>query len=235
MMTLMTFSQIQTKAWFLSSSNSTSFPLSTLTVEANNALDRLTSLIIQADGRWEFDDANNTDLPIAVTDLVSGQQDYSLLVSHLEITRMEIMDTNSTWHKLIPIDQADVYNQAMTDFLNAPGLPIYYDKLANSIFLYPAPNYSQASSLKVYFQRGPNYFLGDNSSGDNSKVPGFNSIYHELIPLWIAYNFAVANGKQNAANLLDEIQRKEDALVTDYALRAKDDHIRLKSRPHSWR
>lgn len=200
-------------------------------VEANNAFDRITSLIIQADGRWQWDDSNNTDLPIAVADLVANQQDYTLSAAHLELTRAEIKDQNGNWNLLDPIDQTDVYNQSLTDFMKTAGLPVYYDKLAGSVFLYPKPNYSQADSLKLYFQRPPSYFV----LGDTTKQPGFNSLYHELIPLWIAYNFAIANGKENGTAIYKQIQDKEEAMIADYALRGKDDHIRMRRRPQSFR
>lgn len=223
----MTLDQIRTKTYFLTSTSGVGdFPDATLVNEANNALERIVSLINSADGRWQFDDTNNTDQPIATTDLVSNQKDYSLATSHLEITRAEIKDANGNWQKLVPIDQSDVYNQSLTDFLKTTGTPVYYDKLANSVFLYPSPNYAQASSLKLYFERGPNYFL----TSDTIKSPGFNTLFHDLLPYWIAYNFAIANGKENAQQLMTEIVRKEDALTEYYALRAHDDPIRLKRR-----
>lgn len=227
----MNYSAIKTKTYFLTSTNSASFDAEPLVAEANNALDRVVSLITEADGRWQFDDTNNTDLPIATTDLVASQQDYSLSTSHLEITRAEIKDSNGNWTKLDPIDQTDVYNQSLTDFMKTAGLPMYYDKIANSVFLYPTPNYSQAASLKLYFERGPSYF----DVSDTTKSPGFNSLFHELIPLWIAYNFALANGKSNAPTLMAQITAKEDALREFYMLRGKDDHVRLRTRPKSYR
>lgn len=193
---------------------------------------------MQSDGRWQWDDENATDsdgtvrgLPIATTALVANQQDYTLAITHLQIERVEVLD-NSTptpaWHKLKPIDQADVYGQSLSGFLNTAGLPTYYDKLGNSFFLYPAPNYSQAASLKIWFKRPPSYFL---TSDTTNKSPGFNQLYHELIPLWVAYNFALANGKSNANGIMAQIQLKEDALHDDYSVRDKDDHLRLKARP----
>lgn len=226
----MQYTDIVAKAYFLTSTNSTSFPIAQVTVEANNALERVASLIMQSDARWQWDDSNNTDLPIATTGLVANQQDYTLAVSHLDILRVEVQDTNGSWRKLIPIDQADIYGTSLTDFMKTAGAPYYYDKLGASVFLYPKPNYTQASSLKIWFQRGPSYF----AVTDTSKSPGFNVLYHDLIPLWIAYNFALANGKENGSNLGAEIKSKEDALQEDYALRAKDDHNGIRARPQRW-
>lgn len=228
----MTLDQIRTKAYLLTSTSGTSdFPDATLVAEANNALERIVALINSADGRWQFDDTNNTDLPIATTDLVQNQQDYSLATSHLEITRVEVEDSSGHWQKLQPIDQTDIYNQSLTDYLKTAGTPSYYDKIGNSVFLYPKPNYSQSASLKLYFERGPNYF----TTADTTKTPGFNTLFHDLIPYWIAYNFAVANGKQNAQQLFALIQEKENSLAEYYALRAHDDPIQLRARPRSYR
>ena len=211
-----------------------------LVIEANNALDRVTSLIMQSDGRWEWDDENNTDLPIATTALVANQQDYSLAITHLEVTRLEVLD-NSTptaaWHKLVPVDQRDEYQSALVPDNSGVfgGVPVYYDKIGNSFFLYdanltPAPNYSQAASLKVYFKRPPSYFV----TSDTTKTPGFNSLYHELIPLWISHSYAIANGKANATLIMNQIVAKEQALQDDYSSRDKDDRVQLRARPMRW-
>lgn len=228
----MTLDQIRTKVYLLTSTSGTDdFPDAMLVAEANNALERVASLIIQSDGRWQWDDYNNTTMPIATTDLIADQQDYALEITHLEITRMEVLDTTNNWHKLIPIDQVDVYQTSLTDYLKSSGLPVYYDKIGRVVSLYPKPNYDQEESLKLWFQRPPSYFV----TSDTTKVPGFNSLYHDLIPLWIAYNFAIANGKSNAQALMSEIQMREDSLREDYALRAKDDPIGLRARRFSWR
>lgn len=222
----MTFTDICTKVYFLTSTNSVSFPIAPLTVEANNALDRVVSLILQADTRWQFDDTNNTDLPIGTTGLTTDQQDYTLATTHLEIIRVEVQDTQSNWIKLVPIDQADLYDQSLTDYLKASGVPAYYDKIGASVFLYPKPNYTQSASLKLYFKRGPSYFI----VSDTTKTPGFNSLFHDLVAYWTAYNFAVANGKSNAGALMSAIQMREQALLDEYSLRDKDDHLSITAR-----
>lgn len=228
----MTLDQIRLKTYLLTSTSGVDdFPDDILVAEANNALERVTSLIFQASGRWQWVDTNDNSLAIATTDLKTDQQDYSLEVTHLEVTRMEVKDQQGDWHKLIPIDQADVTDTSLTDYLKTSSLPVYYDKIGKSVFLYPKPNYDQDDSLKLYFMRGPSYFV----TTDTDKTPGFNLLYHDLIPLWISYNFAIANGKSNSQALMTEITTKEDALKEDYALRSRDEHIGLRTTPRSWR
>lgn len=231
----MTYGNIQSKVFFLTKTNTTSFPSTDMAVLANNAIERINSLIIQSDGRWEFDDTNQptTDqgdgtggLPIATTALVASQQDYTFAVSHINVERIELKDEEGNWRKLTPIDQADVYDQSVTDFMSGGGTPLYYDKIGNSLVLYPYPDYSQSASLKVFFTRPPIAVLASDISSTTLK-PGFNALYHDLVALWIAYEYSYANGLATTNKFLEEILRKEEALKEDFSLRSKDEHIRL--------
>lgn len=220
----MTYNDIKSKVYLLTKTNSTSFPNDDLVILANNALDRVTSLILQADGRWQWDDTNQTDLPIATTNLVSGQQDYSLSVDHIEIQRVEAKDSNGNWYLLKPLDKAEI-KIALNEYFDTDDTPRYYDKVGNSVFLYPAPNYSQSASLKLYFSRPASYFV----SGDTTKKPGFNALFHDLIPLWVAYDYGLANGLSNVNLLMQEIQRKETELLESYQKRSKDEPLRFRT------
>lgn len=228
----MNLTDIRAKIYLLTSTSGTSdFPDATLVPLVNNAYERVTGLINSADGRWQFDDSNNTDMPIATTDIVQNQQDYTFSAGQLEVTRMEIKDSSGNWQKLDPLDQTDIYNQSLTDFMKTPGVPQFYDKIGNSIFLYPVPNYSQSASLKLWYERGPNYFL----TSDTTKQPGFNTLFHDLLAYWPAYDYALAHAKSNANSIMAVIQEKEDALEEYYALRSHDDPVALKARPRSYR
>jgi len=220
----MTISDINTSISFLTKTNTTSFPAADRLIMVNNAYERVASLILQADGRWEWEDNNQTDQPVATTALVSGQNDYQLATTHLRITDLEVKDQNGNWAKLFPIDKRDISEDgvSITEEQERTGTPTEYDVVGSQIILYPTPNYAQAASLKVYFQRGPALFTsGEVSTG--TKQPGFNLLYHDLIPLWVAYNYAIANGQPTASAFMAEIQRKEAALVADYGKRNKDD------------
>jgi len=208
--------------------------LATFTRYLNEALNRAASLVMLSDGRWQWDDNNNTDFPIGTTNLVAGQQDYQFSVNMLKITRLEVLDANNNWKLLTPIDQADIYDQSLTDFLSVDGLPKYYDKIGNSIFLYPAPastNVTLTSGLKVWFQRPPSYF----AVTDTTKQPGINSMYHRLIALIASRDYALTKQLSNAKALSDLTQQQEDSLSETYALRNKDEHIKLSVKQANYR
>lgn len=227
----MQFSEVLTDTRRLSKSSTASYPTSEITDSANRALERITGLIRQAQGRWQWDDSNDTDFAIATATLNIDQQDYELDSTHYRIERFEIKSTAGQWSKLHPIDQADVYDQSLTDFLSISGTPQYYDKVGNSIFLYPKPNYTQSASLKVFYERGPSYF----ATTDTTKQPGFNPLFHRLIPLWAAFDYAFINQLDVASTLRGEIAVMEDALAEYYARRDSDEHITLKARLMNFR
>lgn len=233
----MTLSDIKNRIYLFTSTNSTSFPAADVLIALNAAMSRVTSLILQADGRWQWDDDNQSDLPISTTALVSGQQDYSFPVSYLKILRVEIKGNGGTYFiKLVPRDQEDPMWGMELQGLDSTtsGLPFNYDVIGHSIFLYPIPNYSQNASLKVYFQRSSTDFTsGDLSTG--TLVPGFVSIFHDLLALWPSYDFAIANGLDNANQLFAEITRKETELLKYYAHRDPADRPSLSPRPIRYR
>lgn len=228
----MTITDIVNKVYFLTKTNVTAFPAADMLILINNAYERVSSIILQSDGRWQWDDNNQTDTPFANYTITSGTQNYAIATNLLALSRVEVKDSNGAWHLLKPIDQVDVYDQSIVDFMSGGGLPQYYDKIGDEMYLYPTPNYTQASSLRFYFRRAPLlYTSAEVTTG--TKVPGFNSLYHDLIPLWVSYDYAMANGLPNANQLQVEIQKKEDAIREDYALRNKDEHLTLRARRNS--
>lgn len=244
----MTYSDILSDIDFLVKSDSTTYPIAQKTANVNRALDNVVSAILGADGRWQWDDTNYTDLPIGVTDLVANQQDYSFDTEYLVLTRLEVKDSNGKWQFLTPIDQNDlnystfnyrdnvpgyvaVTGQSLTDFLNTAGIPLYYDKLASSVFLYPKPNYTSTGALKAYFQRKADYF----TVSDTTKEPGFAKHLHRYLSLSAAYDFALTNGLSKAGTLKQELLALEQKIVEFYAYRPKDEKVIIRPHIENWR
>ena len=199
--------------------------LNTFTALSNRALDSVSIIAMGADDRWQFDDTNHTDYPIATTNLVTDQRDYVLSVSHLRITRVEIKDDQGNWTILTPFDLADI-GIARDEFMNTSATPMYYDKLGNSLFLYPAPNYSQSASLRVYFQREPSYFL----STDTTKSPGFASIFHRLVPLNACLDYATANNLTDKITVLNtKIKEQEEEIKKFFGRRNRDERLTMRA------
>jgi len=226
----MTITNIVNKVYFYTTTNSTSFSAADMLLSINNAYERVASLIMQSDGRWEWDDDNYTDLPIATTTLVATQQDYALATTHLNISRVEVLDNDGNYQQAFPISETDLKGTALDEFMETDGFPLYYDLLGSSIFLYPAPaaaNVTTAKGLKIFYQRNPDLYTSAQVT-TGTKVPGFNSLYHELIPLHVAHDYAIAKGMPNVNLLAAQIQQREQALQEDYQIRNRDENLRMR-------
>ena len=217
----MTISDIVNSIYIKTKTNSSSFPAADMLIGINNAYERVASLIMLADKRWQWDDSNQTDLPIATTALVASQKDYSLATSHLKVTRVRVKNESGVWSVLTPIDSSDPDFESIMDS-TATGTPSHYDKTGISLKLGPTPSYSQSASLEVTFQRAPVLFTSAEVT-TGTKQPGFNSLYHDLIPLWVAYNYALDNSQPTVNGYMNEITRKEKALQEEFSSRDKDD------------
>lgn len=168
-------------------------------------------------GDWDFDDTNQSNFPIATTDLVDSQADYTIPTNALKIKRIEIKDSGGTWHLLKEIDDTQI-DIALDEFQETDGVPRYYRLLRNSIILYPAPasaSVTTTDGLKVYFLREIDRF----ASNDTTQEPGLPEPFHELISMGAAYDFAVMNGLDVAGPLKQELFEANEKMRQFFATR----------------
>ena len=214
---------------FGESTGSSAYATADKTRNVNRHLDDVVALILQSDGRWQWDDTNNTNLPIGTTTLVDSQQDYSITgATFLDVLRVEVLDSSGNYNLLTPIDQSEVTDQALSEFQKTAGMPRYYDKVGDSIFLYPKPSTSlvtASAGLKVYFQRGASYF----AATDTTKVPGFAAPFHRILSVGAALDYAYANDMANKIRVLEpQLLKLQTALATFYSQRSRDENVRMK-------
>lgn len=201
-----------------------SYPIADKTTDVNNALNKFMLIAIASEGKWQVDDTNQTDYPIVTGSLVANQQDYSFTTDAtgnqiLDIYRVEIKDSTGTKNmQLRPIDQSELTGVALTEFMKTAGTPVYYDKTANGLFLYPAPNYSSSNGLKIYCNRTSTYF----TVSDTTKKAGIPWIFHEYLAIRPSYYYCLQKGLPQAKNLFTEMMNFEDMIGDYYSKRAKD-------------
>ncbi len=195
----------------------------------NAYYDEATSLILKADGRWEFDDENLTTLPVATTDLVSGQADYEISgETFLNLLRVEIKDANGNGVQLQPLDQDDKIGVAMTEWAKTNAQPTCYDKVGNSIILYPTPNYSSTGGLKTYYQRPVSLFTSAEMT-TGTKTPGFNPLYHRYLSMGAAVDYCSVNSINDRLQiLLPKMAQMKTDIIASYSRRNKDERPRMK-------
>lgn len=203
--------------------------LKQFTGDVNNAYSRVAFLIMQADGRMQWDDPNHTNAPVAQADLVSAQKKYEVfealptaLQDWLQVESVEILNDDDDGVKLKEMDLQDI-EIAESDYKDTDGTPTMFDFDGVEVKLYPAPDYAKTDGLTIFFKRSPSYY----TSTDTTKVPGFATLFHELLPLWASYWWGVSKGLGNINNIRGEITVLEKALTKLYSRRLLSESLVL--------
>ncbi len=224
----MTIANIATYIRNLTDTDSTSLTNANLLIYLNQAYEEIVGKIIGLDGSWQFDDTNYSSLPVGTQALVAGQQDYSFDQDFLSIERVEVKDSAGKYQLLNPIDQSRI-SEALTEYQNVAGMPNEYDKVGESIFLYPAPaagSVTLAAGLKVHFQRTASIFTSAELT-TGTKEPGFASPWHHILAYKSAIPYCMTYKRERIPVYMAEIARLESDLMNHYAKREKDIRTRL--------
>ena len=198
----MTISDINAEARSLCDADTTSYTAADLLRRVNTGLETLVGKIINADGTWEYDDTNYTDLPVGTGTLVEAQESYSFSSEYLQVQAIKVLDNNSNWNIVQNIDQFnDISGIAIEEYFSATGLPLYYDILGDTIRLYPAPTSTAvtlAGGLKVHFKRTADLFTSAQVT-TGTKEPGLPSPYHVLIAYFASIPYCMKFKKDRVA------------------------------------
>ncbi len=217
--------------------DSTQWPVAKIVASVNNYLDLVTGFAIGADRRFQFDNTNQTKLPIGTTNLVANQANYSFLTDEqgnqiVTLTRIDIQDPNGVWRQLKLIDQVDITGFGLDSTLATPTLPMYYDKVADNIIrLYPAPATSVSNGLKFYFQRTGPYF----TAASTTTTTGFSALLDRGFIMSAALDGAITLGLSNLNTIEGEMQKEHTKLIQYFADRDNDQDTRITVNPIRFR
>jgi len=203
-------------------STTSSYTLAAKTVDINNAYVHFINLASLAAGKQQIDDTNNTTLPLLLSDLTSGTDNYPFKVDEespanqiLQLQKLRIKDVNGKWTDyLTQIDKNEV---DISQFQDVTGTPEYYDLIGNNVVFYPTPNYTSANGIEFTVTRTPIYF----TTSDTTKKPGIPDMFHEYLVLRPAYYFCVAKGLPQAKAYGDAMLMMEREAKQYYANRNK--------------
>ena len=197
--------------------------------DLNEAVLETVSWIIRADPRWKWDDFNHSDMNIFFETLVNGQQDYEVSgAEFLTITEVAVKLKDGRYKVLDPVVRQGKDKKRLARIEDGDsGIPREYELMGNSLFLYPAANISEVSpveGLRVTGQRLPVVF----TAGDGDKSPGINPLFHKVIPVLMALEYAYENDMNNKINLLQPRRDKFEMQIQDsYASRHRDDEPQM--------
>lgn len=207
--------------------DSTSYPDAVLLRRVNQKYEEIVGKLIQMDGRWEFDDSNYTDLPIGTTTMEANQYDYAFDVRFLNIIKVEVKNSSGGWVELTPIDKSTTKD--ISQYQTTSGIPSEYDKLGESIVLYPAPSASATtltSGLKVHYQRTASIFTSAEVT-TGTKTPGFASPWHMILAYAAAIPYCMSYKKDRVALYEKKVMEMERDLLAFESRRNKDERPQL--------
>lgn len=215
--------------WFqdLCETNSSSYSAYKFARDANAALLDYQALALHSNGGWQFDDTNQAAAPIKAINIVSGTNNYNVLVDDessanqiIEIEKVEcaIDASLSNYNVLTP------YNEMSSDFsitqdATFSGVPNSYYIRSGVIYLYPKPNFNATAGLKVWVSRTTTYFAGT----DTTKEAGIPHTHRKYLVLKPALEYCMVNVPARAQGIkvmLDECKQE----IKDYfSMRKKDE------------
>lgn len=221
----MTIEELRKDVDFLCGSTSGTYYTSNKGRNINIAYQDVARLIWESDGTWAFDDANNTDTPVAHRTIGNASATYLVPTTALRIKQIEIKNADGNWHVLRPLDLPSDTTVSKEEYLNDVGLPIYYELEGNEIRLFPPPGTgytTMSSGMKVRLSRDVTA-LGVSAT---STVPGFAAPFHRILSYSAALDFVQDN--QQRQFLAMQKDRLEKGLTRFYGKRNEDQPARIK-------
>lgn len=186
--------------------------LKEFTRHINEANSRVWHMIFSSYGGWQFEDSNQSDLPAATITLTANQTSYPLPDNAITVRGIEVKDAGGVWSELKPITEEMIRDsQPMGEFYKTAGSPMYYQLVGQSVRIFPASDYTQAASFKVFYDRAMVAF----ASTDTSATPGFAGNYHGILPILASIQFLLYR-KPDSATLP---QLRNEAVVYENNLK----------------
>ena len=215
--------------YFLTGTDSTSFPIADLVRITNKVCHRLGLLAWKSDNQWDFDDSNQTDLPIATDDLVDDQEDYAIPTTTFDIKGVDIKDSSGNWVKLKYLTHKQIHG-AISEFMETKGTPAYYLLEGASIRLKPAPDITMTTAsegLKIHMARDITEF----ATSSTTTEPGFPESLHQLVSNEIALEYTGINGLKDKFEYLSaKVGEGRQAFIDYFSHRGGEVKTTLKPR-----
>jgi hypothetical protein len=208
----------------LTRTDATRWPSQKIINSSNNYKYLLTGEALFKDDRFQWDDSNQGDLPIGITDLVAGQSDYSYTTDQtgnqiITLLRAEVKDASGNWHELKIKDLKDIRG-AVSEYKSTAGIPEEYDKVAdNSLRLFPVSSANVTGGLKLFFQRTPKDFV----IGTLTDTTGFSALLDRGFIINAAYDCALSLGLGNIQALSVERELEAQKRERYFSVRNKDE------------
>lgn len=210
-----------TKFWAgINSADTDSYPVEDIIRNYNFNLDLGILKAMRQSGSWQVDDSTYNNIQIGYNHLAAGQDNYTLGSEMVKVQRLRIKDKNGAWKTLIPKDRWELSDS----ILNSVGTPEYYDKLGESLMLYPTPDYSSNNGIELQFIRSARYL----SSDDLTIVPGLPVPILRWLSLRGSLDYTETNEMESRSNkIVRRLKELDEEAKEMYSQRDGDDMVNI--------
>lgn len=216
----------------MAGSSDSSFPLKKKAAYANLACRKIWTAIWRAYGGWIADDYNNSGEPeVKVALTTTARNVYAFATAQL-IDAMEWLDSSGNWNRLKKITLEEIIEKgyAETNFMTTAGDPIYYRPVQNGVRLYPDSSAVRANALKARLRRDISPF----TSTSTTAYPGFDSIHHEAVAIFMAMQYAKDNTLEVSSSLVSDWNDALNSIVQHWKIKYSQNFPRIKkARPNA--
>lgn len=227
----MTIADINSYVSFRANTNTTEYSAANRLISTNRWYEKVVSIILDSLDGWDFDDSNKTDYPIATTNLVANQQDYTLPSGLMKVKRVEITYDGVNWYRCVAMDLNERFGATDSTTVNSvfQTTKPFYDLDGFALKLYPIPTANVTAGLKIWYAREPAEFTSAEVT-TGTKEPGFDKPFHLMIPLGICYDWFVAKKLWPEAQAVQsELADYEQRIRSQYGKKQTDDSYHFKS------
>lgn len=174
---------------------------------------QVVSIILDAEGGWDFDDSNNSGEATLLKNLVADDAFVSLAATDkvLKIRRAEITYDGTNWKKMEPLNKGQSGKPFDTTSIKNQfnSAEPYYDQVGLRVYTYPRPTTAQTNGIKFWIDREIDEF----ATTDTTQEPGFAEPFHRMLSVGASLDWAIAKGLSNKNDLA--------ALWSDYETRLR--------------
>ena len=221
----MTIKQIVDRITFYTSLDESIFQATDRLIAINNAYDKLHSIILDSQDEWDFDDSNNTELPIAKTDLLASTGMYAIPDTLYRLNKVEI-NYGSGFVKALPLDLNETSLSEDEILARASSATPYYRIFGQTIQFYPTPTAEVSGGIKLYYDRAITHFTSDEYTAGTVK-PGLDQLWHDYIALQASLDGAIKFNLVNKADLANTIADIEQRIRRYYGKKTTDRKTKL--------
>ena len=208
----MLLSEIQSKIYSLTGTDSVSYPNANMVIDMNIWQNKVVSIINLAQDESDYDDPNWGDYPMNTTALTT-KRDYYINPTEkvISIKNVNLSYDGVTWYRAEPLDDSEMMDVAFPPASYTAANSTLdskftktnprYDVKYNAVFVYPKPSAEDVSAgglIKIEWSREPDLItVAQLVTG--TKIPGFDTTFHPILAYGPAYEYLYAK-KQYAAS-----------------------------------